>query len=308
MKTTEVYILGGFLGSGKTTLLRNILKQESEAGRKVAVLLNELGSVSVDSGLIGDDVPLKELFDGCICCTIQDKLEIQLQELLIENDLDAVYIETTGAAHPVEVLDGIMSPLFSNKLEYKGIITVVDLLRWRDREQLSPQLRQLLSEQIHHADFILLNKADLVSEMEAAQLIYSIQGLNPEAVCLLTEYAAVALSSLQQMHRKQQKNHQKLDVHSHLHLSAIVHTFEGAINQTDFEDWLRALPETVYRMKGYLSFTHSQYPTLFQYSYGMPLYMDELIKMPLNIVIIGEKLNKDTIISELKYLEEKAAL
>ena len=49
MKKTEIYILGGFLGSGKTTLLRNLLQQEKEDGRKVAVLLNELGSVSIDS-------------------------------------------------------------------------------------------------------------------------------------------------------------------------------------------------------------------------------------------------------------------
>ncbi|MFE4813820.1 CobW family GTP-binding protein [Peribacillus simplex] len=307
MKTTEVYILGGFLGSGKTTLLRNILKQESDAGRKVAVLLNELGSVSVDSGLIGDGVPLKELFDGCICCTIQDKLEVQLHELLTENELEAVYIETTGAAHPVEVLDGIMSPIFAKRLEYKGIITVVDLLRWRDREELSPQLRQLLVEQIHHADFILLNKADLVSEMEAAQLIYTIQALNQDAVCLLTEYAAVSLASLQQMQRKRHNGHQKLDVHDHLHLTAVVHTFEGAVAQTDFEEWLRALPETVYRMKGYISFTHSQYPHLFQYSYGMPMYMNEMMKMPLNIVMIGEKLDKEMLIGQLKALELKAA-
>ncbi|TKH05609.1 GTP-binding protein [Peribacillus simplex] len=307
MKTTEVYILGGFLGSGKTTLLRNILKQESDAGRKVAVLLNELGSVSVDSGLIGDGVPLKELFDGCICCTIQDKLEVQLQELLTENDLDAVYIETTGAAHPVEVLDGIMSPIFAKRLEYKGIITVVDLLRWRDREELSPQLRQLLAEQIHHADFILLNKADLVSEMEAAQLIYTIQALNMDAVCLLTEYADVSLKSLQEMQRNRKNGHQKLDVHDHLHLTAVVHTFEGAVAQTDFEEWLRSLPETVYRMKGYISFTHSQYPHLFQYSYGMPMYMNEMMKMPLNIVMIGEKLDEEMLIRQLKALEARAA-
>ena len=268
MKTTEVYILGGFLGSGKTTLLRNILKQESEAGRKVAVLLNELGSVSVDSGLIGDGVPLKELFDGCICCTIQDKLEVQLHELLTENELDAVYIETTGAAHPVEVLDGIMSPIFAKKLEYKGIITVVDLLRWRDREELSPQLRQLLAEQIHHADFILLNKADMVSEMEAAQLIYTIQALNTDAVCLLTEYAAVSLASLQQMQRKRHNGHQKLDVHDHLHLTAIVYTFEGAVAQTDFEEWLRALPETVYRMKR----------IYFLYTFTIPAFIPILLR------------------------------
>lgn len=305
MKKTEVYILGGFLGSGKTTLLRNILQQEREAGRKVAVLLNELGSVSVDSGLMDDDVPLKELLDGCICCTIQDKLEVQVHELLTEHILDAIYIETTGAAHPVEVLDGIMSPLFAEKLEYKGIITVVDLLRWRDRNQLSPQVRQLLVEQIHHADFILLNKKDLVTEMEAAQLTFSIQSLNSEAVCLLTEQAEVSLTSLQQVKRKQHDRHQPLEVHHHLHLSAMVYSFEGSLAKTDFEDWLRSLPDTVYRMKGYLSFTHSQYPYLFQYSYGMPLFMNEMIKMPLNLVIIGENLDEQQLRAELKELETK---
>jgi G3E family GTPase len=308
MKKTEIYILGGFLGSGKTTLLRNILRQESEAGRKVAVLLNELGSVSVDSGLIDDKVPLKELFDGCICCTIQDKLEVQLHELLTENELDAVYIETTGAAHPVEVLDGIMSPLFAGNLEYKGIITVVDLLRWRDRDQLSLQLRQLLAEQIHHADFILLNKKDLVTEMEAAQLTFSIQALNSNAICLLTEQADVSLASLQQLKRKQGATHQPFEVHNHLHLSAIVYSFEGGVHKADFEDWLRSLPDTVYRMKGYLSFTHSQYPYLFQYSYGMPMFMNEMINMPLNIVIIGENLNKQQILLQLKELENKARI
>ena len=304
MKKTEIYILGGFLGSGKTTLLRNLLQQEKEDGRKVAVLLNELGSVSIDSGIIDDNVPLKELVDGCICCTIQDKLEIQLDALLTENELDAIYIETTGAAHPVEVLDGIMSPLFVEKVEYKGIITVVDLLRWRDRDQLSPQVRQLLVEQIHHADFILLNKKDLVTEMEAAQLTFSIQSLNSHAVCLLTEQAKVSLSSLKQIKRKQSDRHQELDVHHHLHLNAFVYTFEGSIDKNDFEAWMRHLPDTVYRMKGYLSFTHSQYTYLFQYAYGMPMYMNEIMKMPLNLVIIGEDLNKEHLITQLKELEK----
>ena len=304
MKKTEIYILGGFLGSGKTTLLRNLLQQEKEDGRKVAVLLNELGSVSIDSGIIDDNVPLKELVDGCICCTIQDKLEVQLDALLTENELDAIYIETTGAAHPVEVLDGIMSPLFVEKVEYKGIITVVDLLRWRDRDQLSPQVRQLLVEQIHHADFILLNKKDLVTEMEAAQLTFSIQSLNSHAVCLLTEQAKVSLSSLKQIKRKQSDRHQELDVHHHLHLNAFVYTFEGSIDKNDFEAWMRHLPDTVYRMKGYLSFTHSQYTYLFQYAYGMPMYMNEIMKMPLNLVIIGEDLNKEHLITQLKELEK----
>ena len=49
---TEVYLLSGFLGSGKTTLLKNLLQQEKQDKRKVAVLMNELGSVSIDSDSI----------------------------------------------------------------------------------------------------------------------------------------------------------------------------------------------------------------------------------------------------------------
>ncbi|WP_028391444.1 CobW family GTP-binding protein [Bacillus cihuensis] len=304
-KMTEVYILGGFLGSGKTTLLKEIIQQENEAGRKAAILLNELGSVSVESAALGADVPFKELLGGCICCTIQDKLEVQIHSLLSEHELDAIYIETTGAAHPVEVLDSIMSPLFAKRLNYRGIITVVDLLRFKDRNELSPQLRQLLVEQVQHADFILLNKQDLVSDLEAGQLVYSIQAINPEAISLLTTHAKISLSSLQKMKMNQKNVHSQLNVHSHLHLQAIVHTFKKAMDQTSFEEWLRALPATVYRMKGYVSFTNSEQPYLFQYSYGMPIYMNELIKMPLNLVIIGEQLNEKEIRSQLTALEEK---
>ncbi|MFJ5623805.1 CobW family GTP-binding protein [Peribacillus loiseleuriae] len=307
-KMTEVYILGGFLGSGKTTLLKEIIRQENEAGRKAAILLNELGSVSVDTARLGQDVPFKELLGGCICCTIQDKVEVQLHSLLSEHEPDAIYIETTGAAHPVEVLDGIMSPLIAKKLNYRGIITVVDLLRFRERNELSPQLRQLLVEQVQHADFILLNKQDLVSELEVGQLVYSIQAINPMAKSLLTTQAKVSLSSLRNMEMKKKSAHSQLDVHSHLHLQAIVHSFKKSIDQTSFEEWLRGLPDTVYRMKGYVSFTNSELPYLFQYSYGMPIYMNELIKMPLNLVIIGEDLNEEEIRCQLAELEENSIL
>ena len=109
MDKTEVYLLSGFLGSGKTTLLKNLLQEEKLARRKVAVLMNELGNVSIDSDAVDEDIPLKELLDGCICCTIQDKLEAQLQGLLVESKPEVIYIEATGAAHPVEVLDAVVS-------------------------------------------------------------------------------------------------------------------------------------------------------------------------------------------------------
>jgi G3E family GTPase len=189
MKKAEIYILSGFLGSGKTTLLKRLLEDEQKSSRKVAVMMNELGKVSIDSNAVDGDVSLKELLGGCICCTIQDKLEAQLQGLLVEDKPDVIYIETTGAAHPVEVLDAILSPLFADKLMIKGIITTVDGTRWKDRKLLSPQLQQLILEQVRHADFIIINKMNDLQEKEQAAISFEIQAINQTARCLLTNYS-----------------------------------------------------------------------------------------------------------------------
>lgn len=288
MKKAEVYILSGFLGTGKTTLLKQILQHEKDRNRTIAVMMNELGSVSIDSDAVDTDVPLKELLGGCICCTIQDKLESQLQGLLFDHDLDAIYIETTGAAHPVEVLDAVLSPLFAEKLAIKGIITTVDGQQWLNRRNLDPQVHQLLLEQVKHADLIIVNKSDLLNDAEQAKISMDIQGLNPHAKCILSTYSKMPMRLLEGLAYTEKAKSAAANVQTDLRLSTFVHQFQGAVNQKDFEDFLRALPDSIYRIKGYVLFDHSKYPDLFQYSYGMPLYMKEYMKMPLNLVFIGQ--------------------
>ncbi|MBA4537743.1 GTP-binding protein [Bacillus aquiflavi] len=303
MKKTEIYILSGFLGSGKTTLLKQLLHMEKQLKRKVAVMMNEFGKISIDSDSIDGDIPLKELLNGCICCTIQDKLEAQLQGLLIEEKPDVIYIETTGAAHPVEVLDAVLSPLFAEKITMKGIITIVDGKRWLDRKALNPQLQQLLLEQVRHADTIMINKADLLTEAEKGQLTFEIQSINATALCILTSYSKVSLETLQTQRFVEKKKSSTAHVHHSLNLTSFVYQFQHSINKTAFEQFLRELPETVYRIKGYVSFHHSKYPYLFQFSYGMPIYMKENMKMPLNLVFIGENLNIELLNKKLTELD-----
>lgn len=303
MNNVEVYILSGFLGAGKTTLLQNILIQEKEKDRKIAVIMNELGEISVDSDAISEDTPLKELLNGCVCCTIQGQLEVQLDNMLRENELDAIYIETTGVAHPIEVLDACLSPLFADKLNVRAIITLVDAKRWQDRNILSIQLRKLLMEQVEHADVVLLNKVDSLSEDEKASIVSEIQTLNKYGQLFMTEFAKIPLAYIHPKKLGEKKQHEATHVDKNLHLRSYVHTFTHPINLEGFEQFLKEMPETIYRIKGYVSFTHSNESFLFQYSYGMPLYMKEPLNRKHTLVFIGENLDRSMISNELTKLE-----
>ncbi|WP_282139002.1 CobW family GTP-binding protein [Rossellomorea aquimaris] len=300
----DVYILSGFLGSGKTTLLKDLLQALKDQNKKPAVLMNELGSVSIDSDEVEKDTALRELLDGCICCTIAEKLESQLQELLLNENFDVLVIETTGAAHPVEVVDSILSPLFANQFEFRGIVTVVDGLQWRNRGEFSPAVLHLMREQIRHAEYIVANKMDLLTEMEQGTFSYELQQINPNAKVYLTNYSKVSMTDLFSLKADNRNgSYEKASIGEHLTLQAIVYTFNGSVNGEAFEEWVKNQPDSIYRMKGYVPLQGRKNPTLFQYSYGMPLFMPGDMKYPTNFVIIGENLHKSEVIRSLQEID-----
>lgn len=285
----DVYLFSGFLGSGKTTLLKGMISQMKGQGLKPAVFMNELGKMNMDSDSVEDGVPLKEILDGCICCSGSEKSEAQIQTLLAEEDFDVLLIETTGAAHPVEALDAIFSPLFADRLNFKGIVTVADSKRWMDRNSLSAQIRSLFLEQIRHADLILANKMDLLTDGEQGTVIYEIQSLNPTAQIIQTVHAKVPFSALDKMASSPAGDVVKAPV-AKLNLNAKVLQFDAPIQREKFEEWLRELPDSVFRIKGYVPLEGDKYPHAFQFAYGMAQWLPEYIKMQNQIVVIGEGL------------------
>lgn len=296
----DVYLFSGFLGSGKTSMLVDVLNQLKEEGLKPAVMMNELGEIPFDSRVVDEDVPLKEVLEGCICCSAGEKIEAQIQTLLHDFHFDVLIIESTGAAHPVEALDAVYSPLFADPLNIKGIVTVADSKLWMERNKLSPQARSLFLEQIRHAHLILANKSDLLSDSEMASVAFELQGVNPHAFILQTTNGRVPLKLLQNMQATAlRKNEiQQAQIGKHLHLSSRLIEFHRSFTQEEFEEWVRSLPESVYRMKGYVPIKGIRYPMIFQYAYGLVQWLPEYMNMPPKIVMIGENVDNVPVIGE----------
>lgn len=292
-KMKDVYLFSGFLGSGKTSMLTDVIRQFKEQGLKPAVIMNELGKLPFDSQAVQSDVPLKEMLEGCICCTGAEKTEAQIQSLLLDSEFDVLIIETTGAAHPVEALDAVYSPLFADQLNIKGIVTVADSKLWLDRATLTPQVRSLFMEQIRHAHLLLANKSDLLTEAEQGQVVYELQSFNPKAFILQTTNGRVPIELLKNMQstaRIAKENIVSAKIGESFNLGSRLVEFTRSFTEDEFEDWVRSLPETVYRMKGYVPIEGVRNPMLFQYAYGMVQWLPEYVKMEPKLVLIGENI------------------
>jgi G3E family GTPase len=134
-----------------------------------------------------------ELSNGCICCTVRKDLVKGVQKLLKRDQLDYILIETTGVADPGPVAQTFLNiPQLQQFARLDSIITVVDA------ENVSAQLREaeVAREQIALADFILINKVDLVSGEDLAALERQILELNPHARVFHTERSRVNLKQL----------------------------------------------------------------------------------------------------------------
>ena len=159
-------VIGGFLGAGKTTLLNRLLRQAG--GRRFAVLVNDFGALDIDGSLVaahgGDTVSLA---NGCLCCTIGDSLVTTLMTLLERPDrFDHVIVEASGVADPGRIADlAVLEP----GLTRDGVVVVIDAVDVQARAA-DRRLGDTIGRQLAAADLLVLNKRDLIEDVQAAAL------------------------------------------------------------------------------------------------------------------------------------------
>src|SRR6267142_1962168 len=171
-----VTVLTGYLGAGKTTLLNRILSENH--GKKYAVIVNEFGEIGIDNDLIiGADEEVFEMNNGCVCCTVRGDLVRILDGLMKrKGKFDAIIVDED----------------VQRNARLDAVVTVADAKWLSDRLKDAPEAKN----QIAFADVIVLNKTDLVSKPELAEVEARIRAINPYAKLHRTERCQVALSDV----------------------------------------------------------------------------------------------------------------
>ena len=221
MNQLPVTVLSGYLGAGKTTVLSHILNNRQ--GKKVAVIVNDMSEINIDSAIVQNDVSLNrseeklvEMSNGCICCTLREDLLEEVTKLAKEDRFDYLVIESTGISEPLPVAetftfadeDGVS---LSDVADLDTMVTVVDAVNFLNDydeakylqdtgeslgEEDERSVADLLVDQVEFADVILISKTDLASASDIERLTAILKTLNTDANILPIAHGQVNIDDV----------------------------------------------------------------------------------------------------------------
>jgi G3E family GTPase len=178
----KVLVIGGFLGSGKTTTILRLGRDFSNAGNKVAIIVNEIGEVGIDGDVISKyGLQTTELTSGCICCSLKVNMKTTISLLMRDYKPDILLIEPTGIAFP-QIIKNEIKLMDLKDTTIQPLVTLIDGSRFK---QLMKEVKHFAMRQIIDAEVLGINKIDLVDKIQIPIIETSIQQLNPKAKVIL---------------------------------------------------------------------------------------------------------------------------
>ena len=178
----NVYIVSGFLGAGKTTFIQKLLSEKKF--EKVMLLENEFGEVGVDSAFFSKNLAVREINNGCICCSLQGDFEEALEEIE-EMEVTDLIIEPSGVGKLSEIINVIRA---DDDFRIVSHICIVDVKTCRKYHQ---NFGEYFNDQVKAANAIILSHVDVADEKKIEEARELVRELNEEAEILdspISEY------------------------------------------------------------------------------------------------------------------------
>ena len=168
----NVYIVSGFLGAGKTTFIQKLLNEKTF--EKVMLLENEFGEVGVDSAFFDSGLKIKEINNGCICCSLQGDFEDALEEIE-EMGVTDLIIEPSGVGKLSEIINVIRE---DDDYRIVSHICIVDVKTCR---KYHLNFKEYFDDQVKAANAVILSHVDVCTDEQLEKAVQLITEINPDA-------------------------------------------------------------------------------------------------------------------------------
>ena len=159
----NVYIISGFLGAGKTTFIQKLLTEKKFS--KVMLLENEFGEVGVDGAFFDSALNVKEINNGCICCSLRGDFETALEEIE-DMDVTDLIIEPSGVGKLSDILNVVKE---DEDFRVVSHVCVVDV---KTCKKYHKNFKEYFDDQVKAANAVILSHVDVADDkVEAAKEI-----------------------------------------------------------------------------------------------------------------------------------------
>ncbi len=249
-KRTPLILVSGFLGSGKTTLLNYLLRNGLPG--HIGIILNDFGRADLDTLLVpGGAANVLQLSEGCACCTLATGFAGGIGKLLDSGEFDCLYMEASGTTSIVNLRRTLEWPTLAGRVKLERIVAVVEASRFPAyHRQLA-----IVNEQVQYADLVIINRCDLASPDQIQATRETIAEINSAVPVLATVEGRVGYEEFME------PGSAALDSGTSLPgpgialpddtLSCRIHLFTH-MNRTELDTLLRALPDSLLRVKGFV--------------------------------------------------------
>ena len=252
---TGFTVIGGYLGAGKTTLLNNLLAADHRI--RIGLLVNDFGEINIDAGLIESETDSQiNLTNGCICCSLTDGFVEAIDTLLAKRPRpEHIIVEASGVADVANLAQYGYSP----ELQLDGVLVLADaesVVKKADDKYVASTVRR----QLQAADIIILNKTDLLTDVQLQDRRDWLARTFPDPTIIETTYGNVPLSLLMDVHGG---NKLPTSEHTdHEHYSSWSFQSEAAVTAEGLRKFADALPAVVIRAKGIARLTDGSHQVL----------------------------------------------
>ncbi len=182
---TKIDIFSGFLGAGKTTLIKKLLQEAMDAS-KVVLIENEFGEIGIDGGFLKEaGVEIKEMNQGCICCSLVGDFGASLAEVLAKYQPERILIEPSGVGKLSDVMKAVQDVDSDVEVTLNSAVVVVDANKCK---MYAKNFGEFFLNQIEHAGTIILSRTAGISESKLATAIEIIREHNDKATIITTPW------------------------------------------------------------------------------------------------------------------------